>query len=67
LYDQTRITTVGDTGLVIDRLLFIKFVAQPIGRPLQFQRQTGLVVANRPVGETRSSTMIASPARIVEQ
>jgi hypothetical protein len=53
LDDETGITAVGDARLVIDRLFFVELVAEPVGRPLQLQRQAGLAVANRPVGETR--------------
>src|SRR5262249_61326969 len=49
----TGLKSVGNTGLLIDPLLFVELVAEPIARPLQAQRQAGRPVEDGSAGETR--------------
>jgi hypothetical protein len=53
LCDRAGIDAVRNTGLIIDPLLFVELIAEPVARPLQLLCQTGLTVANRPVCKTR--------------
>src|SRR5215831_6374352 len=49
---RTGVKCVGNTGLLIDLLLFVELVAEPVARPLQAQRQAGRPVENGSAGET---------------